>query len=471
MTKTAELRYHVKILEIIERFKRPKWGKLISKDPRFNGLKVYFKPFKNEFKIEITYEIFSQSKKKLDVGQFHKNIQVKFNRSIYNLESLFLERQSPPKLTALIDDIYTIGFSKNSNYYYQLIIPLEANLNFHWSIEETHFETDLGYNTRSGTTAIINGESIQVCCIHDGKNQPFVVYSSNKKQKLEEFRKKTHAVMVAMGYISGYFTGNQGYFFAYTKKALKEPKYFKCTQLRNSIKSDNTPVHANSHTYINYQAKKYFALLRPISITEFSLLCKNAYESVDFESTLLLIMESNVASLLFRPGGYSIALESMSDLIIGSKKISLKPIKDNALSKKIRKELLEVLDKNKSSIPMDDFFVLQNRINQLNQSTNKSRLKAPFNILGITLLDEDLKILETRNDFLHGRYPDLTNEGFDRSLDRVNRDLLYCALRLYTLLNLLILKWIGFDNRIVNLPKIKESVTRIKLNEEPFRHV
>lgn len=86
-------------------------------------------------------------------------------------------------------------------------------------------------------------------------------------------------------------------------------------------------------------------------------------------------------------------------------------------------------------------------------------------------MDEDLKILETRNEFLHGRVPDLTNAGAKRSTDRINKDLYYCSMRFYTLLNMIILKWIGYDNKVVNYPKVHEGFIQIHLEEEPFRQV
>ena len=107
----------------------------------------------------------------------------------------------------------------------------------------------------------------------------------------------------------------------------------------------------------------------------------------------------------------------------------------------------------------------------MNAPTNKSKLRAPFDHLKIPLLPEDLVILDTRNDFLHGRAPDLTNEGENRTTERLNSDLYYSALRLSTLLSMLILKWVGYDNYVLNYPKINEASTGISIDEEPYRKV
>jgi len=474
LKKKEEIKYHKALIQTIKQFKKPKSGKLVSKKEIFNGKKAKFKPHKKEFTVDFQHNIFSKGRKDLDVGEYHKGIQIQFGKTIYNLESVFLGNYAPPRVTGSVDRIHTIGFSEQRKYYYRLIIPLEKQLNFHFQIAETHFTTDLGYRSRIGTTAIINGESIQACCIHNDKKEYFLAIDSAVKQTFDEFAEKAHAVKIGMGYLSGFCAGNQGYYFAYTNKAMKQPEHFRCVALRDSIKSGYSPINSNAYGYLHHNkplAEMYYPLLRPVSLNEFSLLCEKIHNSLDFSSTLMLMLESSVASLLFMPGRYAIALETLSDLVIGKKKMKLAPIKNKSISRKIRKDILEVLNKNSSTILPDDLATLHKRVAQLNQTTNKARLKAPFDLLTIAINDDDLTILETRNDFLHGRVPDLTNAGAKRSTDRINKDLYYCSMRFYTLLNMIILKWIGYDNRVVNYPKIHEGFTEIRLDEEPFRQV
>ena len=137
----------------------------------------------------------------------------------------------------------------------------------------------------------------------------------------------------------------------------------------------------------------------------------------------------------------------------------------------MRSECSAIITKHCSTIDPSDLKVLLVRIENINQTTNKARLKAPFEKLKIPLLEEDLKILETRNDFLHGRTPDVTLAGDNRTLERRNKDLYYASMRFYTLLNILILKWIGFDNYVLNYPKLHEKYCKIKLKEAPFRKI
>lgn len=89
----------------------------------------------------------------------------------------------------------------------------------------------------------------------------------------------------------------------------------------------------------------------------------------------------------------------------------------------------------------------------------------------IELLPADLQVLETRNDFLHGRIPDFNKLGIDREDNIKNKDMYYASVRLFTLLSMLILKWIGYDNYVLNYPKIHEKYCQIKLKEPYYRKV
>jgi len=474
MKKWDKIKYHKPMLSIIDQFKEHKSGKLISENEVFNGRVARFKVDKKGYKIDFQHNILSNRNKNVDVGVQHKGIKIQLGKLIYVLESVYLGSRSMRRITGSIDRIHTFGFSETKKSYYQLIIPLEKELKFHYNIEEVHFESDLGYHSRTGTKAIISNDSLQVCCFHNDNKEYFLSIDSDLKQTFNEFAEKAHAVKIGLGYLSGFCAGNQGFYFTYGKKERRVPLHFRCVSLREAIHSSYSPIYSNAYGYLHRNISLgdvYHPLLRPVSVVEFSSLCYKIHNSLDFSSTLMLILESSVASLLFMPGGYAIALETISDLIIGNLKLKLAPIKDKTISRKIRKEFLKVLDQNSQNVSPYDLETLTKRIDQFNQTTNKARLKAPFDLLNITLMEEDLKILETRNDFLHGRVPDLTNGGLKRTTERINKDLYYCAMRFYTLLNMLILKWIGYDNRVVNYPKISENYTQIVLEEEPFRLV
>jgi hypothetical protein len=448
------------LLNIIDDFIKPKEGKLIKSNSQLNNSKAILEPYGKSLSVTFEWNRFSKEEKNLNIGQSYKKVLFELKDKTYVFENIFLGTFLPPKIKGTVSFMYSKGFSKKKKFYYRLVIPLEIELKFHYSL--------------STNNAKINHDTLQFKVINNLENKSFLVIESKTKQSYELFSDKTFALKNAIGYLTGHLAGNQGYFFAYTRQKMETAKHLYRCEFRDSIISSYSPIYSNPYGYIRNRklADKYYKnnLLRPINISELSTLCQRLYDSVELSSAIILILESSVSSLLFMPGGYAIALETLANIIKPDKKQKVAPMKP-AVSKKVRKECSEVIDKYKEELSKDSYQALLDRIGWFNQATNKAKLRAPFDYLKIDLLDEDLAILQARNDFLHGRVPDMTNAGKDRSLERQNKDLYYASVRFYTLLNMLILKWIGYNNKTVNYPKINEDYTKIKLKEEPYRQV
>jgi len=463
---------HKPAIDIISYLRKPKWGRLIIPHLGKHSVPVYSRVSGKGFEFKFRHSIQERS---LSVGQYVKRVIFNSKRNQLVLEDFYLGSQTLSFLFATVSRFHTKNFSKKRKYYFRLIIPLKNEMSWFFQIEQSIFKNDYGFRSRSGLTVSVQNENFICCILRDEKKEHFLSIESSIAQSFESFSDKAHSIKNSLGYICGYLAGDNGYYFAYSHGEMKNPIHFCFAELRNSIVSYYTPVYTNPYGYIRNGklAEKYHQrkLLRHLNSREFSNLCEKTYSNRDFESCLVLIMESSAASLLFMPGGLAIALEALSDVILDNKKAKLAPIKDKPVSDKIRKECKDVINNYSTVIESKDLKVLLSRIEQLNQVTNKARLRAPFDILKISLLEEDLRVLETRNDFLHGRFPDLTSAGPDRSLDRINSDVYYSSLRLYTLISLLILKWIGYDNYVVNYPQIQSKFCKIKLNEKPYRKV
>lgn len=478
LEELPDLKYHKSELERINQLRKKRKGILLLPGSPLNNLKTIITPYKKSFKLEFQYNMFDPKIPRLDVGQYHKKVCFRSNKSLLKFESVYLYSQSFPGFKGSVDQFHSEYYSKNKHYYHRLFIPLDREIKFFHTIENVLFRSDLGYGSSNATKATINGATVSVCIVKSDygskDSEVFMVIESDKKCRHSEFDKLSHAAIVAVGYICGFYAGDQGYCFVYDKPEMKTYSHFYFSEFRNSIKSFYTPINSNPYSYLSRHEKKAESLmgkLRTLSLAEFSLLCQRLYDSNFFSSTLMLMIESSVASIRFMPGGYAIALESLSDIILGDNSLKLAPIKDKNLAKTIRKKCKQIIKEDGSELEEEDLGTLIGRIDHLNQPTNKSLLKAPFDLLGIKLLPEDEAILKVRNELLHGRIPDIKNEGEKRSDRRQTMDLYYSAMRLYTLLNILVLKWVGYDNRVLNHPKIQSHVSGIKLKEDFFRQV
>ena len=149
------------------------------------------------------------------------------------------------------------------------------------------------------------------------------------------------------------------------------------------------------------------------------------------------------------------------------------PIKSPSLARTIRKEFLKIVSDNiekvdkfgKRIIDSEGEGILKSRIGDMNKLTNTKKLKKPFELFKFVLTKEDMLAIKHRNDFLHGRIT-LGIHSEDNGFE-----IYYIALRLYTLLSVLILKSIDYDNYIVNYPKIHEDVCKKKIDESHFRKI
>lgn len=475
--------YNKKPLTFINEFEKPKVGVFRKPKSSLDEIdEVEISSLRNEFKVE--FNRYSRKSKNLGVGDIVKKVKFDINNKTLIFDSVYINKFSNQiskgsnnhNLEGSIYQLYSEGFSKLKKQYFKFVIPHSKSLDIHFQIDHIVFEND--YDIRSSVATKVNliDEDIFILEEKDENKNKYIIIESRKKQTYEEFSNKTFAIRIALGYVSGYFAGNKGYFFSYSNAKMENYNDFYFTSLRDEIKTLMNPINTNPFSWLNdYKkvAEKYYKLkiFRPLTISEFSFLCNHLITNDDFTATILLIIESTKASLIFRPSGYSIALETLSDIIIGAEKEKIAPINSKQDFKEFKNDLIDVLNKHSTKESFKDINTLQIRIENINQITNLESLKKPFSILGITLLDEDLKVIKSRNDFLHGRVPDFKKQGANRSIELKDYDLYYASVRLYTLLNVLIFKMIGFDNYLLNFPKIYEKNTKFKVKEDYYRRV
>lgn len=167
-----------------------------------------------------------KGKPALKLGEFLKKVPFKTTSQSMILENLFLGTRSSHSFTGFCSHIYTDGYSKSNKCYYRLIIPLSTKMNFLFQVEESIYETDLGYRSRTGLTASIDGEDLYACVISNSNKDYFHSIESRIKQGFDSFSKKANALKNGLGYLTGHLAGNNGYYFAYRRKEMKSPDFF-----------------------------------------------------------------------------------------------------------------------------------------------------------------------------------------------------------------------------------------------------
>jgi hypothetical protein len=473
MKTPEEIKAFKSLVETIRTLNQTGWGAF--QGGPLGGVKGRWRKVGKEFSLTWINPGLAGLDKETDAGD-SMDIDFHFKYLNLSLERVYIGSKQfrgagRSKIVSDVEFFHTKGFSKHRNYYFRLLVPLEKKLSLLFQLQRRSFADDFGWRHAEGTQATISGDVLQVCIFPDEKKKYYLSIESSLKQSFEIFSNKAHAVINGLGLLTGHLAGNSGWYFAYDKKDMQEHTHCLHYPMRNAIHGFYTPVNINPHAWVHDRpaAKKIYdaKILKPVSFEVFSRLCQKLYDAVDFSAAVLLMLEASVASLVFMPGGYAIVLESLADQIIGDLATDLAPM-DKPLARKVRKELCAVIETECAHLPKENREILLGKINNINQITNKSRLRTPFDLLDIPLNAMDLELINTRNDFLHGRIPDLTGEGDDRTEERMNKDLYYASVRFYTLLSRLILAWMGYENYVLNHAKIQEKFTRIPLDEDYY---
>ena len=202
---------HKELLVIIKGFLKPKWGKLRLPPGGTTYISSRSKPSGSELQFEFSY-IPGRSMKDLKFGTFLKKVAFTTTSQNLVLENLFLGTRSLSTFIGYCGHIYTKGYSKSTKYYYRIVIPLSRKMNFFFQIEDSIYETDLGYRSRAGLTAIICNEEVYACVINDNNKEYFLSIESRIKQDFDSFSLKANAVKNALGYLTGHLAGNNGYY-------------------------------------------------------------------------------------------------------------------------------------------------------------------------------------------------------------------------------------------------------------------
>ncbi|MEZ4806270.1 MAG: hypothetical protein R2815_02190 [Flavobacteriales bacterium] len=383
-------------------------------------------------------------------------------------------------VTLSIDQFHSSETSATDQCFRRVVIPIapKAFDSRHNQIQLTSYRTSKHWIVSRVPLALSHGTFDMM--IHHHDEEHFLILDALQPCSLEELLHVSHDVALTLGYITGELAQTECFCFAYGSDAMDQWEHFSYHALRDSIKSSYAPVHANSYGYLSRdrrEAERLHPLLRAISFAEFSSLCDRVMSDDAFASHLLLIQESMAASLVAMPPGLCVALEGLCRIATSQAKKAAektKRVPGEAEKKDPTQEILEaflpgartLLEKLRSEVNKDVISLIKKKLDNIGQPTNRAQLEAPFVELGFALNEEDVKAINARNRFLHGDVMLSKTE-----VDEANREAFYMALRLYCLLAVLILKPTGYDNRIVNYPRIHAEVYGKRIEEEHFRTI
>lgn len=200
-------------------------------------------------------------------------------------------------------------------------------------------------------------------------------------------------------------------------------------------------------------------------IENFQNLVQTSLVDPRFFRAIKIITESFDYPLEVRAASYSVALETLKNIVVENNQERINPFKNKSDARNLINTLRKEVDKASESI-FNNKETVFSRIEQLNQVTNSDAFLLTFKIMEIELTDEDKECINMRNEFLHGRIPFENEKGFNEyELHRI-------VFKLHFLVNALIIKMTGFNGFILNNLKMLDVLRYKKdFNVPLFRKI
>lgn len=205
-----------------------------------------------------------------------------------------------------------------------------------------------------------------------------------------------------------------------------------------------------------------------ISSDFFSNMINKSLNDLRLFRSIRIITESFKYPLEIRASTFSVALETLKNIIIEENEEKINPFK----SKKTASQAIQKLKSVINEIDSSDFNNKQavlNKLEQLNQVGNRDSFLLSFKLLEISLNEDDINCINMRNDFLHGRVP-YENEPNDKKVN--DFQLQHIVYKFHLLTTSLIFKYCGYSGYMLNNIKLVDLLHFKKNIKEPlFRQI
>lgn len=291
-------------------------------------------------------------------------------------------------------------------------------------------------------TLNINGCDILFYGI-DVTNNCCLVIDSFHKTHINDFEKIIYAVRLVYAFFTGHYYKEEQIILTSSTKEFNTIENFSYQTGKESIISNFQIVDLDLFCQLadkeenEVLKKNYNNHRKGVEFEIFSFLCNRVISSEEFKRVLELITSGGEDNNPVIQGAlYSVALETLTQIIYDENAKILSPV-SKELFKQMRGEFHLILSKYDEKMDERARNIIKTKIDNLNTPTNRDKLEKPFDLLGITLTEEEKIIIESRNKYLHGEEPENSYEWFLKT--HLN------ALNLFDLTARLILKFAKYE--------------------------
>lgn len=375
-----------------------------------------------------------------------------------------------------LNSIYSSKLDLDKKYFFRYIVPLDKRENFE---DFDHYCIKIN--------GIQNGNLIK---IDTGNNKVhFYQFQHNKRYYLvteplykcnfNEIENLAHSALLTLGFFSGKFHLNETYIIASNRGNFNSPVGLYYKSLRESISGQYNIFTTNAYSVLvpiskkmkaknaenrmmNIIEQKWKFRIQRIKEEVFSNMVNLFNQNESFARAVLLLLSNSKLGLELQSGAFCISFETICNSI--NKKYNLVAPKtiETLQWDTIKKDLLAIFNNSKLTKEAKQFGT--NKINNLNQPTNKDKLTLPFKEVDYELNSNEIKVINDRNLFLHGN---LNVKDGENEIDK----LFYTSIMLHRLCCTLILKMCSFEGHIINNVTLYSSDINVETNEWGFKKI
>lgn len=290
----------------------------------------------------------------------------------------------------------------------------------------------------------------------------YLLIESKDKVCFNSFKKAVSAIIVSIGFLSGYYYRFEEYYFHSSDKLFENEIafFYRSSDQKMAIYEPftQTPSIYNKE---ETSSERFFA---QADINIFSRLAEFLFTKPNIYITLVNIFKIYKVYPLFTCSVLYVTLEVLCD--------EINKEHNERVDKIITKEHgFSLLADIKDKISNEHYSSLYNIIDQfdLKLVANNVIFERAFKSLRMNLSNDEVKILSMRNNFFHGRIIPVINAiESEEDYHKLELDYGYYSDRLYVMIARLILKKVGFSGYILNHAKIREKETGRNIKENYF---
>lgn len=264
----------------------------------------------------------------------------------------------------------------------------------------------------------------------------FVIWPK-KDIDFDRFQPMVNTVLTAYGLLNGFYMLDRVYYIAVKYVGNKSTTTFYYENYQAGIQTNNPILDSGNYADVSEQERK-------LTGNQFNRLVNLFFKDPDLQRSGYLLIEAGSLNVIAQASIGAVALETITRKI-GEKKSEGKIIDNTELISGIKHQLKKVLKVFKDRVSKEQLQLLTTKVDLMNGKPNTNKLTASFDRLGISLSEDELECIKSRNFFLHGNLPKNKDSGLtDQELIGV------MANRLVMLSGMLLLKYCGYEGYVID---------------------